>query len=277
MHKHTKLTPSLRRDVYQTWVIGRKSLRKLATQYHVDKNIIKEVILRGKIGDFTVHDSTNHRYRTIEYGLKRLAQLEQTLTVKLAKRDKRNKRYERQAPGELVHGDTKRLPTINKPNRFRQLLIKPQVLYISIDDYSRYLIADLLPDRTMWSSAIFLESTAMRLPMSTEIYYTDNGGEYKGNKSHAFVASCARLGIEQRFTKPYHPWTNGKAERVIKTLMNEWFKPNQDKFTSLDDMKQSLYQYVDFYNHQRPHQSLKNLTPTQRLAQYYQKSGDNAC
>ena len=57
-----------------------------------------------------------------------------------------------------------------------------------------------------------------RAPFETECHYSDNGGEYKGNSSHAFVATCLRLGIQQKFTKPNHPWTNGKAERVIKTI-----------------------------------------------------------
>jgi len=276
MHKNTKLTPSLRRDIYQKWSRGSISLRVLAKQYHVDKNIIKTVALRGKIGDFTVHDSTNHRYRTIEYGLKRLSYVEQQVGKKLAKREKRANRYERKIPGEMVHGDTKRFPNIYRPDKFRQTVIKAPVLYIAIDDHSRFLTADILPDKTMWSSAIFFESSALRMPFSIDMYYTDNGGEYKGNETHALVSTCARLGIQQRYTKPNHPWTNGKAERVIQTITKEWFNKYKHQFTSLEVMKQSLYEYVDQYNHERPHQSLNNLTPVQRLAQYYHQSGDNA-
>ena len=276
MHKNTKLTPNLRRDIYRSWSKGYSSLRSLALQYHVDKNIIKIVILRGKIGDFTIHDSTNHRYRTIEYGLRRLAYTERQVGKKLAKRERRANRYERRIPGEMVHSDTKRFPNINRPDRFRQPIIKAPVLYIAIDDYSRFLVADILPDKTMWSSAIFLESAALRLPFSMDVYYTDNGSEYKGNTTHALVATCARLGIQQKYTKPNHPWTNGKAERVIKTITEQWFNKNRDQFTSLETMKKSLYEYVDWYNHERPHQGINNLTPIQRLTQYYQQSGDNA-
>lgn len=276
MHKHTKLTPTLRRDIFKVWSRGIYSLRQLSKQYHVDKNIIAKVIIRGKLGDFTVHDSTNYRYRTIEYGLKRLAYVEHKLTAKLDKIAKRNKRYEKSIPGEMIHGDTKRLTNIYKPNKFRQLVAKAPVLYVWIDDHSRWLMADLLPDRTMWSSAIFLETMAVRSPFQIECHYSDNGGEFKGNSSHAFTAGCIRLGIEQRFTKPHHPWTNGKAERMIQTLIKEWYLPNKNSFIDLDIMKRTLYEYVDWYNHQRQHQGINNLTPYQRLAQYYLKSGDNA-
>jgi transposase InsO family protein len=276
MHKNTKLTPTLRREVYHHWQNSRYSFRQLADKYHVDKNIVCKVVIRGKLGDFSVHDSTNHRFRTIEYGLKRLAKTERLIANKIAKREKRLRRYEKAIPGEMVHGDTKRLPNIYVPGTYRKIAIKSVVLFVWIDDHSRWLLADLLPDRTMWSSNIFLETMALRAPFLVECHFSDNGGEYKGNSTHAFVAGCLRLGIEQRFTKPNHPWTNGKAERVIQTILREWYRPNKNSFKNLDEMKQSLYKYIDWYNHERKHQGINNLTPFDRLAQFYQKSGDNA-
>jgi transposase InsO family protein len=270
MHKNTKLTPTLRREVYQLWQNGKYSFRHLASNYHVDKNVISKVVLRGKLGDFSVHDSTNHRYRTLEYGLKRISLTVKKLEEQTTKRERRNRRYEKAIPGEMIHGDTRRLPSICKPNRFRQYIIKSPVLYIWIDDHSRWLMADILPDRTMWSSSIFLETMAMRAPFPVQCHYSDNGGEYKGNETHAFVAGCARLGIEQRFTRPKHPWTNGKAERVIQTLMKEWYDENFQSFFSLAEMKRTLYEYVDWYNHERKHQGINNQTPFQRLAQYHE-------
>lgn len=275
MHKNTKLTPTLRREVYQEWTRKTHSLRKLAIKYHVDKNIIKTTVVRGRLGDFTVHDSTNHRYRTIEYGLKRLSRTELKIEEILAKKRRRETRYERSMPGEMVHGDTKRLPSILRIGRFRQIVAPSEYLFIWIDDYSRWLIADLLPDRTMWSSTVFLDLASVRVPFPIQCHYSDNGGEYRGNKTHAFVAGCARLGIQQKFTKPRHPWTNGKAERVIKTILTEWYYPNKGTFRDANERRSSLYRFVDYYNHERPHQGINNLTPAKRLAQYH-VSGDNA-
>jgi len=275
MHKNTKITPTLRREIYIQWKNQRGSLRKIAERYHVDKNIIRTIILRGRIGDFTVHDSKNHRYRRIEYGLKRLANLERRLSIQIQKRERRKIRYERNSPGELVHGDTKRLPRIVKPDRYRQEISKSETLFVWIDDFSRWLMADILPDRTMWSGAIFLETMAVRAPFPIQCHYSDNGGEFKGNQSHAFVSGCARLGIQQMFTKPNHPWTNGKAERVIKTIMNNWFRLNHKNFRTADDRRKSLYEFVDWYNHCRPHQSLGGLTPSQKLAHFFTENGDN--
>lgn len=63
MHKNTKLTEPLRREVYRRWKEEDLSLRKLGELYHVDKKVIQRVIERGKKGDFAVRDSTNKRYR----------------------------------------------------------------------------------------------------------------------------------------------------------------------------------------------------------------------
>ena len=276
MHKNTKLTPTSRKEIYFLWLAKRDSLREFARRYHVDKNVIKTILVRGRLGDFTVHDSENHRYRTIEYGLKRLAVSEEQALSRLRKRRHRENRYERSAPGELVHGDTKRVPSILRMGRFRQVIAKPEILYVWIDDYSRWLMADLLPDRTMWSSAVFLEIMSVRSPFPIQCHYSDNGGEFRGNRSHAFVSGCMRLGIQQRFTKPKHPWTNGKAERVIRTIMEEWYRPNRDRFLGAEERRNSLYKYLDWYNHDRPHQALGGLTPSQKLAQFYTENGDNA-
>lgn len=266
MHKYTKLTPTLRREIYAKWCAGRASFRRLGQQYHVDKNIIAVAIRRGRLGDFSVHDSTNHRYRTIEYGLKRLAKATQEVEKRLVRQNKH--RYERKCPGELVHGDTKRLPKL--PGQTRR-----EVLFVAIDDCTRWLVADIYPDRTMWSSSTFLEMSIVRFPFWVEKHYSDNGGEYKGSKDHAFVAACVRNRIQQGFTKPRHPWTNGKAERVIRTLMEEWY--DFQPFASSKERRQSLYQFVDWYNHERSHMGLQNHTPADKLALVVNPpSGENA-
>lgn len=48
---------------------------------------------------------------------------------------------------------------------------------------------------------------------------TDNGPAYR---SRAFALACHALGLKHRFTRPYTPRTNGKAERFIQTLLREW-------------------------------------------------------
>lgn len=268
MHKNTKLPPAMRREVYQVWKTG-KSQRWLADEYHVDKTVIRKILIRGRHGDFSIHDSTNHRYRSVEYGLRKLMKTE----VKIQKRKDRAsiKRYEKTYPGEMVHADTKLLPLLAGETRG----MHRERLYVAIDDFSRDLVADILPDKSQESSVIFGEVVLMRMPCTIQDWYTDNGTEWKGNKTHAFVEWCTQHNISQHFTKPRTPQTNGKAERVIRTIMDEWH--TQNRFVSREARRMSLYKYVDYYNHERKHGSI-GMTPVERLTQYAKKveSGDNA-
>lgn len=269
MHKNTKLPPAMRREVYEKWQGGGWTQRRLADEYHVDKRVIERIIVRGRLGDFSVHDSTNKRYRTFEYGLKKLMKTKE----KLQKKAERLaiKRYEKSYPGEMVHADTKLVPRLKGETKE----LPRERLYVAIDDYSRMLVADILPDKSQESSVVFGEITLERLPFDVYDWYTDRGTEWKGTDEHEFVRFLKDNHISQHFTKPRTPQTNGKAERVIRTLMEEWHRKHI--FTSREERRRKLYEFVDFFNHQRVHGSIGS-TPMERLAEYAKRleSGDNA-
>lgn len=48
---------------------------------------------------------------------------------------------------------------------------------------------------------------------------TDNGAAFR---SKEFAAACKALGVQHKFTRPYRPQTNGKAERFIQSALREW-------------------------------------------------------
>lgn len=101
-----------------------------------------------------------------------------------------------------------------------------------------------------------------------EQVYSDNGLEYRGNEqNHAFIKLCQKNNIKQRFTKVKHPQTNGKAERVIKTLMDMWHKKTE--FKSRQYRKMELVRFVNYYNSVKPHQGIGNLTPMEKLIEYF--------
>ena len=58
--------------------------------------------------------------------------------------------------------------------------------------------------------------------------------------------------------KPYHPQTQGKIERWHRSLKNQILLENYYFPGELDER---IRQFVDYYNHQRYHESLNNLTP----------------
>ena len=145
---------------------------------------------------------------------------------------------------------------------------KPETLYVAIDDFSRELYAAILPDRSQYSSATFLKQVLEECSYTLEVWYTDNGTEYKGNPNeHELMKLCEENRIKQLFTRPRTPRTNGKAERVIKTIQDMWLK--KTRFTSRIHRKQELIRFVNYYNTVKPHKSLNNMTPLEKLTQYF--------
>ncbi len=259
MHKNTRLLPFMRRAMYAAWQ-GGTSVTVLSKEYKVTRKIVYRVLERGRRKEFENRKSMNVRFRTIEYGLKRLSVAEAKLQKKIAR--KWIERYEKESPGEMVHFDTKRLPLLWG----EAILDKREHLHVAIDDYSRYLVADIFPDKGKYSSALHLQEVLDTAPFQVESVYSDNGSCYRGGEDHAFVAKCIENSFVQSFTKVKHPYTNGKAERVIHTLMLEWCRP--ERFLSRETRRQSLQEYVYFYNFKRKHSGIKNLTPIQRITNY---------
>lgn len=261
MHKNTKLLPYQRREAYRRWREGEKAT-DLAKQFGISRTCLYAVFAKAKQGVFENYSSKNLRYRTVEYGLKRLKKTEAKVAKKLKKRERRLNRYQKEYPGEMVHIDSSVLPLLrgeagNTPREY---------LYIFIDDYSRFLFADILPDQTSWSAAIALDEAEIMLPFSIEVMYSDNGKEFKG----AFKRDCLRKGIKQSHTKPYTPRTNGKAERVIKTIKTELLA--RHSHVSREERRRHLYAFVRYYNQVRAHQELGKVSPMAYLENYLRKA-----
>ena len=164
----------------------------------------------------------------------------------------------------MVHVDTKRLPLLKGESTKNTR----EYLFVGIDDHSRELYAIITPDKTQYSSEKFLIQMIEECPYTIEQIYSDNGLEYKGNSDkHAFMLKCKKNKIEQRFTKIKHPWTNGKAERVIRTLMEMWH--NKIQFKNRDHRKKELIRFINYYNMVKPHKGIDGNTPMEQLINYF--------
>jgi transposase InsO family protein len=134
-------------------------------------------------------------------------------------------RYERDRPGELVHLDVKKLGRIQRVGHRirggRRGKARGQgweYVHVAIDDYTRLAFSEVLPDETATTALGYLTRAVVR-GFAVERVLMDNGSCYRGLP---FAEGTITLGISQRFPRPYRPQTNGKAERFIRTLLNEW-------------------------------------------------------
>jgi len=261
IHKRTRLTPIQRQEIYREYHDEGKKVSFLAETYHVSRPTIYKIIHRGRQRDFSIHPSTNKRFRCLKYGIKRLSKIEEAVEARLKRQAKR---YNKDYPGQMLHGDTKRLPLLEGESAFG----RREYLFVAIDDFSRELYAAILPDKTQDSARAFLEQVLEECPYTIEQYYTDNGKEYRGDpEHHAFMILCREQKIEQRFTKVKTPRTNGKAERVIKTIMDLWH--SKTHFSSSAHRKNELRRFINYYNGVKPHKGIGGLTPEEKLIEYF--------
>ena len=260
MHKRIRLTPHDRQKIWQLWQTGTYKVTRLAELYSVSRPTIYKTLARARKQEFLPRKSVNDRSRSLKYGLKRLAKVEHELEDK---RKREARRYNKAYPGELIHFDSKRLPLIKGEDQ----TLPREYLFVAIDDFSRELYAGIFLDKTQYSAELLLRQVADECPYTIEYAYSDNGKEFKGTNQHAFVKTCSELDIGQKFTRINRPQTNGKAERVIRTLMEMWHQ--QEMFRNRNNRNISLQRFINFYNTVKPHKGIDNMTPYEKLIEYF--------
>jgi transposase InsO family protein len=183
----------------------------------------------------------------------------------------RRVRYERERPGELLHIDTKKLgcfwfagKRVHGNRSVRSRRAGWQHLHVAVDDHSRLSYAELRASDRAIDCVAFLERAVAWYAehgIVIERVLTDNAKSYH---SHRWRDSCEQLGIARRYTRAYSPWTNGKAEALIKTLLREW--AYRFIYPTSNQRSRALWSYLRWYNRRRPHGSLAARPPISRVS-----------
>jgi transposase InsO family protein len=178
-------------------------------------------------------------------------------------------RYVACHPGALVHQDHKKLGRVPDGGGWRVLgkgvasqdrrVRGYDHLEVFVDDASRYAIVIPVADERSESAAWAVELAVAHFAeagIRIERILTDNGASYRG---FAYRDALASFAIRHKRTRPWRPQTNGKAERFIRTLLDEWaYAP---PYRANGERLHALRRYVDFYNRRRPHSALGGLVP----------------
>ena len=181
------------------------------------------------------------------------------------------RRYEREKPGDLIHLDIKKLGRFaavghritGHHNRTRSRGLGYDYVHVAIDDHSRAAYVEVLEDEKGETCAGFLARATQwfaRLGVTVRRVMTDNGVGYV---SRVFAETARNLGQRHIRTRPYTPKTNGKAERFIKTLQDEWAYalPCPSSKARNTDLKR----WLNIYNCERPHGGINMTTPISRI------------
>ncbi|WP_062073341.1 IS481 family transposase [Demequina sediminicola] len=188
-------------------------------------------------------------------------------------------RYERDAPGDLVHMDGKKIGEIpdgggwkahgrqmGSTGAKKRARIGYDYVHSLVDDHSRLAYSEILDDEKGPTCAGFLARAAAYFAAHgiTRIreVMTDNHFSYA--KSHDTRDVIAALGAKHRLIKPHCPWQNGKVERFNRTLQTEW--AHRRVFLTNADRAAAPAPWLEFYNTERRHTALGGLPPTSRLS-----------
>ena len=179
-------------------------------------------------------------------------------------------RYEHEAPGDLLHIDTKKLGRIERPshrvtgNRADTFGGAGwEVLFVAVDDHARIGFTQMHPDERKSSAVAFLQASVSYyagLGIQVRALLTDNGSPFR---SKDFKQACAELNIKHRFTRAYRPQTNGKAERFIQSALREW--AYGQTYQHSRDRTNALARWIHHYKWHRPHHGIGCRPPMSRL------------
>ena len=168
------------------------------------------------------------------------------------------RRYERPHINEVWCGDSSVGPRLTDKDG------KKHRIYIIalIDDASRFITGVDIFYNDNFVNLMSVMKSAVSKYGRPKVLNFDNGKSYKNRQMELLAA---RIGTTLSYCQPYTPTGKAKIERWFRTLKDQWMAGlDMQDFHSLDELRGSLYSYVQRYN-QTPHASLRGMSPQNRF------------
>ena len=155
-------------------------------------------------------------------------------------------------------------------------------MFLAIDRVSKFTHVAFFDANTKLNGAAFLREVVAAFPYRLHTVLTDNGmafADLPKNRGrhpeieavfggHIFDRVCDQHGIRHRLTKPYHPWTNGQAERMNRTVKEATIKAFH--YPGLEALKAHALAFVTAYNFAKHLKALRWRTPFQAICDAWQ-------
>lgn len=186
-----------------------------------------------------------------------------------SKEKKEKKKFANYLPG-FLHIDVFYLPKINK---------KRYYCFLAIDRVTKLVFLEIYPKRRQQEAADFLLKCLEFFPYRIHHILTDNGKEFtlKGMRNRygkikaqpLFDIICEWLEIKHKTTKPYHPWTNGQAEIMIRIAKAHTTKAH--RYQDISEAIKDIKRFQDTWNYYKKLKVLQGKTPYQVTCEWFEK------
>jgi len=141
---------------------------------------------------------------------------------------------------------------------------EPAEILNLIDDHSRLHLGSCAYARVKAADVVEGFHKAAGLHGLPESFLSDNGAVFVGGYRKGKVLleyELERLGVLFKNSRPYHPQTLGKVERLHQTLKR--YLAKQAPVRTLSELQEQLDLFAHYYNAIRPHRALGGRTPLQ--------------
>ena len=159
-------------------------------------------------------------------------------------------------------------------------------MFLAIDRVSKFTCVEFRDDAGKMNGAEFLRGVVQAFPYAIHTVLTDNGMAFadlpknRGRHAamdamfggHIFDRVCNENGIEHKLTKPYHPWTNGQAERMNRTVKEATIKAFH--YPDLDSLKAHVLAFVSAYNFAKHLKAIRWKTPFEAVCHAWTTTPD---
>ena len=170
-----------------------------------------------------------------------------------------------------MHIDIKHLPQMPDEQQKRYL-------DVAIDRATRWVYLEIRRSQSAKDARAFMKQVKEKAPFKIQTVLTDNGksftdrftraGERKPSGNHEFDQECQTDGIEHRLIKPGRPQTNGMVERFNGRISDVLATR---RYTSGEDLEQTLKRYTWLYNHHIPQKALHHQSPIEVMKEWQTK------
>src|SRR5690606_31006644 len=146
--------------------------------------------------------------------------------------------------------------------------VKDKKLYLSpiMDLYNQEIISYQLSERPVFTQVISMLKKAFRKTPDTKdlVFHSDQGWQYQMKQYQTLLK---KKGIVQSMSRKGNCWDNAIIENFFGTLKSELFYLK--KFSSVEELKNEIKQYIYYYNNERTKSNLNKMSPIQYRTHFY--------